>query len=196
MTVSLTWTLEQLTGSADAFATLEDAVRAWALGSCGLDADHVYFSEQDVRRHENEPRVLVRLGDFIPRGVGRLDHDYDAARPAGQEIEYSAVEVGELMVSLQAFAPKTVGTGTTARGLITRCMLALGLPQYRDALNAAGLGVLEKLPVQRLPQVVAGKWEDVALLEVRCSLTLKLTDRTGYIETVIYDIETTPDGET
>lgn len=195
MTVSLSWTLAQLTGSADVFAALEDAVRAWALSS-GLDGDHVYFSEQDVRRHEDEPRLLVRLGDFNPRGVGRLDHDFDAARGTGQEIEYSAVEVGELTVSLQAFAPQTVGTGTTARGLLTRCMLTLGLPQYRDALNAAGLGVLEKLPVQRLPQVVAGKWEDVALLEVRCALTLKVTDRTGYIETVVYDIETSPDGET
>lgn len=195
MTVSLAWTLEQVTGSADVFAALEDAVRLWAMSS-GLSEDHVYFAEQDVRRHENEARMLVRLGDFIPRGVGRLDHDYDVTRPAGQEIEYSAVEVGELMVSLQAFAPKTIGTGTTARGLISKCMVTLGLPQYRDALNAAGLGVLEKLPVQRLPQVVAGKWEDVALLEVRCSLTLKVTDRTGYIGTVLYDIETTPDGET
>lgn len=174
---------------------LENAVRAWVRPASGLTEDQVYFGRQNVRRGETAARIIILFGDFVPRGVARLDHEYDAGQPNGQEIEYSATETGELTVTLQAFAPDTVGNATPAE-LLKKCAGKLRLPSYRDALNAAGLGVLEVLPVQELPQVVSGEWEGGAFLEVRLALVQVETERTGYIETVLYDIDVTHEGDT
>lgn len=185
-----------MSGPADVMATLEDAVRAWALGASGLDADHVYFGRQTVRRSENAARIIINMGDLIPVGVPRLDHNYDAGRALGAEIEYEVKEPGHLVVELQAFAPQVVGSGTTASSLLQQCRSKLRLPQYRDALNAVGLGVLEQGTVQKLPAVVAGEWEDGAVLEVRFSYTLKTSDNTGYFATVQVELSVKPDGAT
>lgn len=178
-----------------AWSTLEDAVRAWALAASGLAADQVYFANQDVRRSEAAPRVIITLGDLVTIGVDSLTHDYSAARPAGQEIEYTARGPRELAVSLQAFAPLTVGSGVTARSLLDLCQAKLRLPSVRDALNAAGIGVLDPGTVRRLPQVVAGKWEDAAFLDVRCLVGQSVTERTGYIATVPFTMDVSPDGD-
>lgn len=167
------------------WATLEDAVRTWVVAATGLAADRVYFSSQDLPISELAPRVSILLGDLVNIGQDSRDHDYDPSRPAGQEIEITAKGMRELVVDLQAFAPLTVGGGTTARSLLSTAQAVLSLPSIRDALNAAGLGVLEQGNVQRIPQPKNATTEDRATLSVRFAVSQSVSERTGYIETVV-----------
>lgn len=164
------------------FADLENAVRAWVVSSSGLDPSLVYFADQPYPVSEVRPRITIRLGALAPIGHDWATHTYDPSRPAGQEIEYSATGSRELTISLQAFAPTTVGDGDTARELLERVFGRLSLPSVRDPLNAAGVGVLRTSTVQRLPTVVGTMNEDRAVGELVASVSSKYSERTGYIE--------------
>ena len=165
--------------------TLEDAVRTWVLAATGLATDRVYFADQDLPTSEAVPRVSIRLGDLVQIGQDSFDHDYDPGRPAGQEIEIKAKGMRTLAVDLQAFAPTTVGAGTTARSVLAAAQAALSLPSVRTTLNAAGLGLLEQGTVQRIPSNALSQVEDRATLSVRFCVAQSVTERLGYIETVI-----------
>lgn len=167
-----------------AWDAVENAVRAWVLAATGLGESAVYFADQSVPASELAPRIVVRVGDVLQVGTDALSHDYSAARPAGAEIEYTARGPRELVVSLQAFAPTTTGSGNTARSLLAACQAALGLPSVRDTLNAAGLGVLQEGNVQRIPGTSSNAPEDRAVLDTRFCLGQTTTERTGYIATV------------
>lgn len=167
-----------------AWSSIEDAVRAWVLSASGLAAEAVYFADQAVPASELGARIVVRLGDVLQVGTDALEHTYSDARPVGAEIEYTARGPRELVVSLQAFAPATVGSGTTARSLLAACQAALGLPSVRDALNLAGLGVLQEGAIQRIPGTSSNAPEDRAVLDTRFCLGQTTTERTGYIATV------------
>ena len=165
--------------------TLEDAVRTWVVAATGLAADRVYFADQDLPTSEASPRVSIRLGDLVQIGQDSFDHDYDPGRPAGQEIEIKAKGMRTLAVDLQSFAPTTVGAGTTARSVLAAAQAALSLPSVRTTLNAAGLGLLEQGTVQRIPSNALSQVEDRATLSVRFCVAQSITERTGYIETVV-----------
>lgn len=164
------------------FADLENAVRAWVVSSSGLDPSLVYFADQPYPVSEVRPRITIRLGALAPIGHDWATHTYDPARQAGQEIEYSATGSRELTISLQAFAPTTVGDGDTARELLERVFGRLSLPSVRDPLNAAGVGVLRTGTVTRLPAVVGTMNEDRAVGELVALVSSKYSERTGYIE--------------
>lgn len=167
-----------------AWEAIEDAVRAWVLAGSGLAGDYVYFADQDLPTSELAPRVSIRIGDGNRVGQAALQHDYDVGRPLGQELEFKAQQMLEVVVDLQAFAPTTTGAGTTARSLMHAVLAALALPSVREALNAAGLGVLEEGSVQRVPQVRSAENEDRAVASVRLLVKQQATERIGYIETV------------
>lgn len=168
-----------------AWETLEDAVRTWVVAATGLAADRVYFADQDLPVSEVAPRVSIRLGDLIPVGQDGFDHDYDPSRPAGEEIEIKAKGMRTLAVDLQAFAPTTVGPGTTARSVLAAAQAHLSLPSVRTTLNSAGLGLLQQGTVQRVPQPRQAMQEDRATLSVLFAVSQSVTERLGYIETVI-----------
>lgn len=168
-----------------AWATLEDAVRAWVVAATGLAADRVYFADQDLPISEVAPRVSIRLGDLVPVGQDSVDHDYDPSRPAGEEIEITAKGMRTLAVDLQAFAPTTVGPGTTARSLLAAAQAHLSLPSVRTTLNSAGLGLLQQGTVQRVPQPRQAMQEDRSTLSVLFAVSQSVSERLGYIETVI-----------
>ena len=134
---------------------------------------------------EASPRVSIRLGDLVHIGQDAVDHNFDPSRPAGEEIEVVAKGMRTLAVDLQSFAPTTVGAGTTARSVLAAAQAALSLPSVRNALNAAGLGLLEQGTVQRIPSNALSQVEDRATLPVRFAVSQSVSERTGYIETVI-----------
>jgi hypothetical protein len=168
-----------------AWEALEDAVRAWVVAATGLAADRVYFADQDLPVSEIAPRVSIRIGDLVQVGQDSWDHDYDPGRGAGQEVEIRAKGMRTLAVDLQAFAPTTVGAGVTARSLLATAQAMLSLPSVRTALNDAGLGLLEQGTVQRIPQPRQAMQEDRATLSVRFCVSQSVSERLGYIETVI-----------
>lgn len=168
-----------------AWETLEDAVRTWVVAATGLAANRVYFADQDLPTSEAVPRVSIRLGDLVNLGQDSVDHNFDPSRPAGQEIEIVAKGMRTLAVDLQSFAPTTVGSGTTARSVLAAAQAALSLPSVRTTLNAAGLGLLEQGTVQRIPSNALAQVEDRATLAVRFCVSQSVSERLGYIETVI-----------
>jgi len=168
-----------------AWETLEDAVRTWVVNATGLAANRVYFADQDLPTSEAVPRISIRLGDLVQVGQDSVDHDYDPSRPAGQEIEIRAKGMRTLAVDLQSFAPTTVGSGTTARSVLAAAQAALSLPSVRTTLNSAGLGLLQQGTVQRIPSNALAQVEDRATLSVLFAVAQSVSERLGYIQTVV-----------
>lgn len=161
-------------------ADLEDAIRAWVLATTGLDPSRVWFSDQPVPSpaiSSSSPRITISVGG--PRKVGQdeLRHNFNSSRPAGQEVEYQAIGPREVTVSLQAFA-----ADSSSVDLLEAALTGLRLPSVRDALNAAGVGVLREGDVRSLSAIRGTTYEDRALLEVVVLVSSSAVERVGYIE--------------
>lgn len=179
-----TWSLGTL-GST--WADLEQAIRAWVLtatGTVGLPEAAVYFADQPMPADPNAPRVTISIDGPYQVGVDGKTWEFDGAAAAGQEIALRTEGNREIVVRLQAFAPTIVGPGVTARVLMVACQGFLHTDAVREALWAAGVGVLEVGDVVRVPQVVSGRQEDRATLDSRFTLRQEVTERTGYFSTV------------
>lgn len=165
-------------------AALENALWTWVAAGSGLASDRVFHAHQDLPISEIVPRAVIRMGGT--KGVGQqvLTHDYSDSRPAGQELEFTSSTHHELVVEVQTFALATVGDGPTARTIAMAVQASLGLPSIREALNAAGIGVLDEGEIQRIPQVLEAETEDRAVLSVRLLVTQSISERTTYIEHV------------
>lgn len=169
------------------WSTVEDALRGWLLQGSGLPADRVYFAHQDSGQPEDQPRISLRIGDSETMGLPELEQSYDGAQPRGQEIQYKIRAFKVVHVEVQAFAnaATTPPLGApTAHELLQVCETTLGLPGVRDALNAAGVGVLKSSGVRRLPKIQGIGWEDAAVLELAICIGQTATERLGYFETV------------
>lgn len=165
------------------WSAIEDAIRAWVMGAAGYSEAQVLFSDQAADAPSTN-YVTVQVGDFVRRGgPAETDHNYDGARPAGQEIEIQARHPGEIVVSLQAFTDEVHGDAS-ARSLLTKVQAALELETYRDPLNDAGLGVVDVGVVDSVPQFFGTRAEGRATLDVRFFVVQTATERVGYIATV------------
>lgn len=171
-------------------SALEDAVRAWVLAASGLAADKVLFAHQNGVSPVPGPAAIISLGDLSSVGLDETSHTYDVSRPAGQEIEYTAAAVVETIASVSLFTRETVGD-SSAMARAERCRVALSLPSVRDALNAAGVGVMAASTVRWVPEVDGARWQGQAVLEVRLVLRQTATERTGYISSVEFNQTTT-----
>lgn len=173
-----------------AWNAVEDAIRSWVVAGAAfvVSDSRIYFADQDIPAGEREPRVSIRIGDANQVGQAAQKQTYDAARPAGQEIEFASKTMLELTVDLQAFAPVTTGSGPTARSILSAVLAALALPSVRYNLNEAGLGVIAEGGVQRIPQVRGATHEDRATMSVRFLLAQQATERTTFIENVEYSV--------
>lgn len=165
---------------------LENAVRAWVLAGSNLPDGKVIFSDQNGVSPIPGPAAIIRFGDLSPIGVDATSHDYDVSRPAGQEIEFTVEGVREVVVEVSFFAADTVGNAS-ARATASACATAVHLPSIRDALNAAGVGVMQVSAVRWVPSVDGGKQLGQAVLEARLVLRQTASERTGYISEVEYN---------
>lgn len=166
------------------WSTIEDAVRAWVVAGSGLDEQMIFFADQDLPISELAPRVSIRVGDGARVGQSALTHEFDAGQPLGQEVMFTTKQMLEVTVDLQSFAPTTTGAGSTARSIMHAVLASLSLPSVREALNAAGLGVLEEGSVQRVPQPRSAVYEDRATAAVRLLVQQEATESIGYIADV------------
>jgi hypothetical protein len=171
------------------WVAIEDAIRAAVLTSTGLAAGKVLWGDQDDNP-PTKPFVKIRLGDLNPVGLPSLNWDFTGSStstptgPAtpGEEIAFRSESQNELPVEIQVFTEATVG-GTTARTIAAKLKGDLGLPTIRNALNAAGLGVLNVGSVRWVPAVRNANFEGRAVLDVLFSLCATASEKTGYIAT-------------
>ena len=86
---------------------LKSALRAWVRKGSGLDDKQIVWAEQDAMRLA-VPFITMRLGDLVPLGAtDELTNDYDAARPAGQEVEVTVNGRRSSSLSVQPFPQPT-----------------------------------------------------------------------------------------
>lgn len=175
---------------------IEDAIRAWVRTSSGFaDQSVIWRNENGNARTENY--IDITLLGMIPIGLDALTDNTDLARPSGQEIELRVEGDREFGISIECFTTRTTeSTGeTTARSVLSRVQIALGLPSIREALAAADLSPFDIGTIQWLPAVGA-KPNDTsfagrAILEVRFYVRDDMAERVGYIKTVeITDLAT------
>lgn len=165
---------------------LENAVRAWVLSASGLADADVYFEDEDGTAKSKPkaaaPYITISLGDLVELAPLQVTDSYDNAAAAGQEMVETVTAIYELPVELQAFTPRTTG-GSTARSILSRVQLGLGLSTVRDALNAAGLGLRRRGAIRWVPSVRQAKFEGRAVLELSFQVGGTVEARTGYIAT-------------
>lgn len=169
---------------------VETAIVAWVKAGSGLADGKVLLGNQG----ESSPDgayIEVKIDGPFPFGQPVVEHFFDGARPAGQELEERTTVSAEITVSLQAFGRYgTDATGSaTGRAILAKTQLALELASIRDALNDAGLGLVDKGNVIDLSKTYGADFESRGSLDLRFSLKQSASEFTTYIETVEIDSE-------
>ncbi len=167
------------------FVAFENAIVAWLRAVTGYDANHVYLADQDGNDRGDGARVVVQLGELRPVGLDAARWAYDAGQSAGQEMVNTTDGLRFLECTLFGYSPTTTGSSATARAVLSAVVDSLALDTYRDALNAAGLGVLSVSAVKWVPKVAKASFEGRAMLELRFTLRVSAEEKTGYIDRVI-----------
>lgn len=164
---------------------IEDAVKAWLGAATGLPPTNVVIADQNAPPPDGS-YVSVRVGASISRGVDELHQTETVGAPAGEEVEFRLHSDRTVTVTVTAYSASTTDESgaDVAVDVLEKARNKLGLPTIRDALNTAGLGVVEQGQVQNLSAVAGADFEGVASLDVRFSFRQTNTERTGYIATV------------
>lgn len=168
---------------------IEDALRAWVLAASGYTDQLVLFGYQNDNA-PNEDYATISLGGQTQIGHDCLTSDYDAMRPAGQEIELKVAGEREFSVTVEFYTTAVTGQAT-GRALASKVQTALRLPSIRAALNDAGISPFDHGDIQWLPAVESTRFVGRAILTIRCYIRDDLAERTGYIDKVeVLDIDT------
>lgn len=165
------------------FKDIEDALFAFAKASTGYADAAIIFDSQDLLSPEPTPYVTIRVGDLLNIGIDGTAYSFDANRPTGEEIHRTTQGMRDLIVSFAFFTPAVVGSAT-ARTAAAKMQADLSRQSLRDALNAAGLGVMDPGAVRWVPKINNTTFEGRAVLEVRFAVPQGAVDATGYIALV------------
>lgn len=164
------------------WSILEDTIRNWVVASTGLPQADVIWAEQTGARPVGNSFATLKIGTLTPLGaVDEVATNYDAGRPAHQEIELQVRSLREFSVSVQFFSDDATGD-TTARAYAQRAQSGLSLPSVRSNLQAAGLSPFDRGSVQVNSILLGNRWESRALLEPRFYVMLTDSEFTTWIE--------------
>jgi hypothetical protein len=183
MTEPISWTV------------VDDAIQAWIVSSLSIATGRVIWAKQNLPQPAY-PYVVLDHDGFTPDGT--LDETrttYDSQADPGEEIEL--LTTGPREFTLTVTAHVDVGEGAydsdaQATALLSLAQSSLGQRSVLDALGAAGLAIIERLPVQDTSVVVNGEWNSQASMDVRLRATSNMTEQTGYIDKVL--LSSTIDG--
>lgn len=159
---------------------VENAIHSWVVAGSGLAANQVIWSQQEGPRPAG---AFVSLRVSSLRAVGQDWNDVvDISNPEpGAEIELRTRGVRELALSIQCFAGAGIGA-TSALAVIGGIVDAAGTLSRRDALNAAGIGVLSLGPATSIDGILGASFEPRAILEARLALASELSEAATYIQ--------------
>jgi len=161
----------------------ENALRAWVVTASGLPQSLVIWANQNGPKPLGQ-HITLHLGEDVPLGAfSENTHDYEASRPAGEEIHLVVKGTSEFSLEVQVYGSKEVGA-TSARALVKRIQTALGLPSIRDALADAGLVCFDRGTITNVPAILDADFEARSVLEARFYVTDDAFDATTFIETV------------
>lgn len=164
---------------------IENAIRQWVLTASGFPDQRVIW------RNENgnalaENYIDIALGGELTLGVDAETHDFDAMRPAGEEIEITIEGDREFSVSVECFTKAATEqlAEATARTVLSQVQTKLGLPSNRAALYAVGVACFDLGSVQWVPAVIETGFQGRAVIEPRFYARDDASERTGYIKRV------------
>lgn len=166
--------------------TIDDALFDWIVGALGFTEEHCDWANQKKPQPPYPYVILLRSGTTEEGTLDETRTSTDPTKPAGQEIELLTTGPREITLALTAHVEPcdTVGlpANDTATALLTKAQSSLGKRSVLDALDAAGVAIIERLPVLDTSVVVNGVWISQAAMDLRLRVTSAMTERTGYID--------------
>lgn len=155
------------------------AMVRWLSAVTGLETR---LSDQDAPEAATD-WCTVRIGESQDEGgTASQSRDFDATRPAGQEVEVTHAQKKFLPVTLQAYTREPVGA-TCAFDVMEKAKESLLLAAPRAQLATLGVAVLTKGAVRNLNALGGPKWRGRAALELVVNVVEVAVERTTYIET-------------
>lgn len=164
--------------------TLENAIVVAVKAASGYSTGSVAWADQGKTAPSGD-YVLLRLGDIPPdaTAVPSQTTAYSAT-PAGAELTHTYRHAREFFLSIQVFTA-TVRGDASARAIAAKIQNNFSLSSVREALRAAGLGLLHAGGVKVIPNPLKGtRFEGRALLEPRFYILDTVTETTTFIQTV------------
>jgi hypothetical protein len=174
------------------WSTIEQALVTWAAAKSGLGAGKVLWAESNARRPDGA-FVTLRIADVtaftVLDEVEVVDHTGDLDPPdEGEEIEFRVHALREFGVNVQCYAPpsgKALPRGAgSPRAVLEAMSASLSLPSVQDAFEAAGCSLLDRGPIQFVPEIVGAGFEARAVMDLRFYVADTASEFTTYIERV------------
>lgn len=164
------------------WATIEDAIYAWVSTASGVTT---IWAGQDAPAPTGV-YIALRLS-LEQTGQDWVDVEDNPTPTPGAEILQTVRGVRRLTLGIQAFPGTPTGVGSAA-SLLEKVMIGAKLPSRREALNAAGVGILNFGPIQTLNFTINQvDFEPRASMEVFIQSVSTLTETATFIETVEID---------
>lgn len=167
--------------------TIEDAIQSWFVEATGLDA--VNWANQDAPQPPYPYAILnVVSGPTKVGGEDEVRTSTPLPSPAAPIPPVLAEYCGprEMTVSCQVSVgqPFDGVPSAHARALASAAQAALGMDGVRDKLRAAGLSVIQELPVQSFDVQIADVWVARSSMDVRFGLASSVEEKVQAIELV------------
>lgn len=175
------------------FNAVEDAIFSWIVGGSGVPAKRVYWMHQRSPRADssNTPFIAMMFTTLERFGHDWIDVQDNPSPSPGQEILRIARGLRTATVSVEFFASKVIDPTTGAAdptvstlGISVAANVMAALPLFRDALNAAGVGVLSFGPARATSIAVPVGLDPRARLEIYVNLASEVSVPDTYIEFV------------
>jgi hypothetical protein len=170
----------------DEWRLAEDAVERWvkeALSRWGVTT----FWRDRAHGHISEPSAELAFGDENP--MGTFDEAIVEESPDGKLVTRIR-GYREVMFQVK-FRTRNHNTFRMGRRYAGILLQTLAHPYYEGILRAGGLGLIEPEPVRAFPMKSEDgtRWESMALLEVKFSITQELVDEQadaelGWVDTI------------
>lgn len=165
---------------------LEDAIYAWFEEATGIE---VVWANQDAPQPPYPFGTLNVIagptkvgGDDEVRSVTLSPAVLAPLPPI--EMEYAGPREMTVSCQINVGAPFDGDPATHARALMTSAQSSLGLESVRVLLRAAGLAVIQELPVQSFDLQIADAWVARSQMDVRFGLAASVVEKVQAIENV------------
>ncbi len=169
---------------------VENALHSAVVTTSGLSEEVVRWDDQAAKAPGQGPYIRMSLGGPQRVGHAELSTNFDAGRAAHLEVERRALLSGEVAFQVQVFDGAAAGN-SSSRAVAALIRSKLELRSIRDALNAAGIGVLEIGSVQTLGGNRRADFEPRAILDLRLLVSEAASDFVGYFNRVTVENEDT-----
>ncbi len=165
---------------------VENALLRWFEDATDLC---VIWGDQDAPQPPYPYAVIKIIAG--PTKIGGVDETRIKAfdpEPAAPALPIELLKEGprEITLSCQINVgpPDNNNPGEHSRSLMSAAQAALGLPSFIDSLRAAGLAVIQELPIGDFSIQIADLWVSRSQMDVRFGLTSSVREESAVIETV------------